>query len=314
MSEQTATTAKHVSTLPFNGFQRPQQREETHKWPFNNKFPAVPAERADDELSRRIKWPTDLNSLGIDSIEAFEKVPRSGLTVPLHFPVARESPSPTIPTQLSSNIPSHLVQTTIASTPSTTSATAINDKNHNPNDATNEMANIVSNVIDIIANATHMVTNISNVSVPGVPAHPAQPAIPNGFVPEIYIDENGIFQIIYVRRTCAGRNNGTVSIEMFATNAISPSANNASLQSTNTTSSINAELDEAAINSYDAQQFELDVRFVGPNESVKDSNRDNATTTVSSSDSDNSTNNAIHVNVEKSDVNNSSATNENEHR
>lgn len=138
----------------------------------------------------------------------------------------------------------------------------------------------------------------------------AQRTIPNGFQPEIYIDENGIFQIKYVRRAGDGKHNGTISIETFAMNAISPIANNASQQHTNTSSSINTESDETAINSYDDQQFELDVRFEGPN--IKDSNRDNynnitITTTIDNGtiNTDNTTrpHNDINVNMGKSIVN-----------
>lgn len=366
---RATSTSEHVLTSSFNRFERPlplllppQQRDEaTNKWPFNNKFPAANDERVDNELSRRIKWPTDLNSLGIDSMYAFRPVPRS--KIPFHFPVSSESsllpasqPS-TLSTSSSlsassssssshSDNPSHSDQT-ITDTTTTTTSTAIGDKNHNPNDTSNEMANIVSNVYDIVTNTTNIVTYITNIAIAtaaGVPDAAAgatnaaatanaytQQAIPDGFVPEIYIDENGIFQIKYVRRRLVGKNNETISIEMYTTNAISPmSANNGSDSqqwhtNNTTTSSFNAGIDEAAINStYDDQQFELDIRFDGRNESVKDSNRDSTIIASSSSSSsndsttiqtDNGPNTNINVNVEKSRVNiSTNKTVENEHR
>lgn len=275
-----STTSKHVLTSSFNRFERPQPRDETNKWPFH-KFPAASDERAANELSRRIKWPTDLNSLGIDSNEPFEPVRK--MSVPFHFPESSSSlaaaaaataaavPQSTLSPSSHPTDPLHSQQT---------ATSAIGDKNHNPNDTSNEMANIASNVYDIVTNTTNIVTHITNIAiatanVPAGGATASANAIPVGFVPEIYIDENGIFQIKYVQRAHVGKNNETVSIEMFATNTISPIANNSSEQRTNTTSSINAEIDEAAINSYDDQQFELDIRFGGRNERVENSSRDN---------------------------------------
>lgn len=298
MIEETATTTKHVLTSSFNGFE--QQRDETNKWPFNIN-PAANAKRADNEPARRIKWPTDLNSLGIDSVEAFR--PNSRLTFPFQFPVHESSSSPSaIHSAFASNIPSNLDQTTMVPMNS-----AISAENHNPNDTFNETVNIVSHVIDIIANTSSSANNVSTMeSATAATTEVAQQAIPNGFRPEIYIDENGIFQIKYVRRACDGRNNGTDSIEIFSTNAISSIANNGSEQHTQTTSSINSEIDETAINSYDDQQYDLDIRFDGPNGSVMNSNRDNnnsASTTTSSSTP--ASDNDINVNVEKSRVNSS---------
>lgn len=278
-------------TSSFNRFEQPKQRLESNKWPFN-RFPAVNAELSANELSRRIKWPSDLNSFGIDSIETFR--PASRLAVPFHFPDALESSS-IAATQSESSLSQSNIQTNFGQTTIELMGGAISDKNHNPYDTFNETANIVSNVIDIIANTTNSTINITGIAnaTPTIPAANAaaagaQPTIPNGFQPEIYIDENGIFQIKYVRRACDGKNGGTtISIETFATNAISPKANNTSQQHTNTSSSINTESDETAINSYDDQQFELDVRFEGPN--IKDSNRDNynntTTTTTTTSPS-----------------------------
>lgn len=264
-------------TSPFNRFGPPKQRMEANQRPYNT-FPAANAGWPANELSRRIKWPSDLNSLGVDSMEAFRPAPR--LAVPFHFPATLESSSMAATQSesslLQSNKPTNLGPTTIEST-----SAAISDKNPNPYDTLNETANIVFSEIDIIANTTNPTINITGVTnaSPTVPAAAAaaatagaQQTTPNGFQPEIYIDENGIFQIKYVRQACDGKNNGTISIETFAANAISPIANNASEQHTNTSSSINAESDETAINSYDDQQFELDVRFEGPN--IKDSNRD----------------------------------------
>lgn len=282
---------------------------EANQWPYNT-FPAANAGFSANELSRRIKWPSDLNSFGIDSIEAFR--PASRLAVPFHFPAALESSSIAAnQSELSlsqSNIPTNLEPATIDST-----SAAISDKNPNSYDTLNETPNIVSNVIDIIANTTNRSINITGVTnasptVPAAAAAGVQQTIPNGFQPEIYIDENGIFQIKYIRRVCDGKNNGTISIETFAANAISPIANNASQQHTNTSSSINTESDETAINSYDDQQFELDVRFEGPN--IMDSNRDkhnNITTTTPvdnvTINNDNRPHNDINVNVGKSIVN-----------
>lgn len=325
--ERAMTTTKHVLTSTFNRFERPQQRGEAINWS-SNIYLAANAERsADNELLRRIKWPTDLNSLGIDSFEAFRSVPR--LTLPFHFPAARASPMLAPQSALSSSS-SHSDQTTIATMPSS----SISDKNHNPNDTFNRTTNIVPNLIDIVANTTNIVTHITNIAIAAAAVGDgaatasatatatAQQAIPDDFAPMIYIDENGIFQIKYVRRACVGKNNATVPIEMFTTNAISPIiANSGSQQRTNTTSSIDAEIDEAAINSYDdQQQFEIDIRFGGKNESVKNSNRDctTAATTISSSSS--TTAAAIHndtnVNVEKSRDNNINTIKavENEHR
>lgn len=297
MSEERATTTKHVLTSSFNGFE--QQRDETNKWPFNLN-PAANAKRADNEPARRIKWPTDLNSLGIDSDEAFR--PNSRLTLPFQFPVHESPSSPSaIHSAFASTHPSNMEQTTMV-----TMNSAISGENHNPNDTFNETVNIVSHVIDIIANTSSSANNVSSMeSAAAAVTEMAPQAIPNGFRPEIYIDENGIFRIKYVRRACDGRNNGTDSIEIFSANAISPIANNGSEQHTETTSSINSEIDETAINSYDDQQYDLDVRFDGPNGSVMNSNRDNDSSASTTGFSTPASDNDINVNAEKSSVNSS---------
>lgn len=258
-------------TSSFNRFEQPEQRQATAKWPFT--FSAeINSIRPDNELSRRIKWPTDLNSLGIDSTDAFRPVRR--LIVPFHFP------GPSTRSKFSA-------PTTIENT-----STAIGDKNHN----SNETAIIGSNVIDIVANTDTANNNNNNVS--SAPSDTLQ-RIPNEYQPQIFIDENDTFQIKYVRRDCVAKNNATESIQMFPMN-VSPIANNGSQQHTNTTSSIIiTDIDEAAINSYDDQQFELDVRFDGLNESITDSNRDsNITNTTNRT---NNKNNDIYVKTLKKD-------------
>lgn len=178
-----------------------------------------------DGGARRISWPTDLHSLGIDATDAVQPPPRSGVRIALPSIDASRRPAP----HLDNN-------TNNLETISNSNSSSIQS---NGTDIT--IANIVTNVIGIVE------SDAAALASAGQPSANNDTEIgPNHAVPFIYIDDNGIFQIKF-------NQSEHISPPIIEDGPVKPAGGG--MTSINDRNPNN--------NNQDEQQYDLDIRFGG---------------------------------------------------